>query len=190
MCDAYLQARINKSPKTKLLKGRLERDDKGSRVVKTMYFRHYLHVKIPRHRMALTGLLLSDHILAIEQLRRATRNRPRYPRHLRICRLCKNDVEDPIHALLICVGSEQLVTLRKQFIQDLISKAPYLKNSSVLTDPEELFRRVYADKKLVDTLARYSYKMLDIFKAVPILLLDLPDQQDASDTECSSDSDD
>ncbi|KLO05044.1 hypothetical protein SCHPADRAFT_839832 [Schizopora paradoxa] len=190
MCDAYLQVLIDKSPKTELLRGRLERDDKGNYIVKTMHFRHYLYVKIPRHWMALTGLLLSDNILAMEQLRRATRNRPRYPQHLRICRLCKNDIEDPIHALFVCIGSEQLISLRKQFIKDLISKASYLKTSQCMANPKELFECIYADKRLVETLARYAFRMLKIFNAVPLFLPDLPDHLSDTDAENSSDESD
>lgn len=133
-----------------------------------MHFRHYLHVKVPKHRIALTRLLLSDHSLAIEQLRRGTRTRPYYPRHLRLCRFCLADIEDPIHALLVCDANEDLSELRRDAMNNFLSRAPYLKNSQSMTNPQELFRRLYSDKKLVDSLARFAYRVLAIFDSVPM----------------------
>lgn len=63
-----------------------------------MKFREYLSIPCPAHRKALTRLLLSDHRLALEELRR--RGRP--PRHNRLCRFCPIQVEDPPHALFHC----------------------------------------------------------------------------------------
>ena len=49
--------------------------------------------------MAYTKYRLSDHNLAIEQGRRKN---PKIPRDLRICPLCRDEVENETHFLLIC----------------------------------------------------------------------------------------
>jgi hypothetical protein len=59
------------SPKLYLLQGRLELEKDKPPQHKTLWFRHYLQVPTVAHRRALTCLLLSDHSLAIEQLRRS-----------------------------------------------------------------------------------------------------------------------
>ncbi|KAF6744426.1 hypothetical protein DFP72DRAFT_929300 [Ephemerocybe angulata] len=74
----------------------------------TLKMRLYLHnVIIPAHRTALTRLLCSDHILAVEMYRRvkcpkcyeiAQNNRP--------CRYCYAPTESEIHALFLCAGSD------------------------------------------------------------------------------------
>ena len=60
----HLQQLIDNSPKSYLLMGRMERDDKGKLTHKTMHFRHYLKVEDYNHRKAITHIVLSCHFLS------------------------------------------------------------------------------------------------------------------------------
>lgn len=59
-----------------LLTDRMEMDG-GRLVKKVIEFRHYLRVTVPKHRRALTHIVLSCHFLAMERLR--WRKRHIYP---------------------------------------------------------------------------------------------------------------
>ncbi|KAJ7028809.1 hypothetical protein C8F04DRAFT_902166, partial [Mycena alexandri] len=107
---AYLQWSIDDldAPKLYLLRGRLEPEKGGTAVLKTLQFRHYLNVVNPKHRKALTRLLLSSHGLALERLRWVELRRPRIDRNLRVCRFCKAEIESPEHAMLECDAQPDL----------------------------------------------------------------------------------
>ncbi|KAJ6506240.1 hypothetical protein C8R47DRAFT_930663, partial [Mycena vitilis] len=94
---------------------RLEPEKDSAPVQKTLQFRHYLNVVNPKHRKALTRLLLSSHCLALERLRWVESRRPRIDRNLRVCRFCKAEIESPEHALLECTAEADLVALRDDF---------------------------------------------------------------------------
>lgn len=53
---AHIDAAISAASKSKLLQGRLERDDDGHLSHQTIRSRHYLRVPIPDHRKALTRM--------------------------------------------------------------------------------------------------------------------------------------
>ncbi|KAF9016213.1 hypothetical protein BDZ89DRAFT_1094556 [Hymenopellis radicata] len=70
-------------------------------------------VQNPEHRRALSRLVSSNHRLAVEVLRRGDGQRRRpVPREWRLCRFCREEVEDEVHALL-------LVSLRAGFWTEL-----------------------------------------------------------------------
>jgi hypothetical protein len=97
---SWLDSEIESSVCLHLLHGHLEPvEDKPPRKV-IISFRHYLEVPIPKHRLALTRLVLADHPLAVEQLRRASRYHPPVPCDDRLCRLSKQHVETPEHVLV------------------------------------------------------------------------------------------
>ena len=111
--DVLLQAELEKS--SRRLELLLHRS-----VTKTRTLRPYLKVLIPAHRKALTRLLLSDHTLAVETLRRGERYRRRVERRdERLCRFCHSAVEDEGHALLVCEGDAELVRLRQELVDNL-----------------------------------------------------------------------
>ncbi|KZV81442.1 hypothetical protein EXIGLDRAFT_572530, partial [Exidia glandulosa HHB12029] len=105
----HLQGLVTASTKLDLLHGRSVFSSNIITKSPVMEFRAYLRVANRTHRQALTQLLLSDHCLAIEMLRRPSRSRSLLtPRVLRLCRFCLADVEDPIHALFVCTASQDL----------------------------------------------------------------------------------
>lgn len=72
-----------------------------------------LVVTVPDHRHAITRLILGDHPLVLEQLRRCTRYHAAVPRHLRLRRLFALYVESPEHVLMSCIAHPRLVAFRE-----------------------------------------------------------------------------
>ncbi|KAJ7254215.1 hypothetical protein C8J57DRAFT_945698, partial [Mycena rebaudengoi] len=86
-----------------MLVGRLEMDScSGTFVKKSLDFQHYLGIKAPEHRRALTRMILSSHSLAVERRRRKERRKPVVPKQWRLCRFCYVHIEDPAHAMFVC----------------------------------------------------------------------------------------
>ncbi|KAJ7017778.1 hypothetical protein C8F04DRAFT_891655, partial [Mycena alexandri] len=107
--DTDLQRDINHLVKTHLLRNRLEMGKDRSLALAPRRLRHYLTVvAAPAHCNALTGILLSDHLLSIERLRYSTRYRDPVPRNFRLCRLCWGSVKDEVHALFDCTTEQHL----------------------------------------------------------------------------------
>ncbi|KAJ7456855.1 hypothetical protein B0H11DRAFT_2243748 [Mycena galericulata] len=119
--DADLQFDVDFLQKTHLLRNRLETVEETLTLV-TRRRRHYLTmVMIPAHRKALTRLLLSDHNLSVERLRYPARYRLAIPREERLCRFCRDGVEDEVHSLLECEGSSRLMEMRVHITFSLVT---------------------------------------------------------------------
>lgn len=122
--ERLIRNTLNESPKTWMLKDRVEYTGRGRTDKSPLMLRHYLRLTtIPSHRIAFTRILLSCHTLAVERLRWATRARPQsVPRDERLCRLCVEEgimaVEDEVHALLRCTSNARLVELREKMWDD------------------------------------------------------------------------
>ncbi|KZV79567.1 hypothetical protein EXIGLDRAFT_706831 [Exidia glandulosa HHB12029] len=112
LAKSALREEVNNSPKLELLRHRVEFSAKGRAESPVLLFRSYLKIRDGALRHALTRLLVSDHRLSIEILRRAP---VPVPREERLCRFCIAAVEDPIHALFECDCSLELVVLRRDF---------------------------------------------------------------------------
>lgn len=159
----HVQDVIDTSSKGSLLHGRLHIDENGAAAPEPIAFRLYLTVVAPKHRKALSGMLLADSRLAETQLRYAdTRGRrKRIPHDWRLCRLCMNDVEDTLHALFVCGGSNDLLALRANLWEKCAveSTAHGLQRLT----PREAFHRMLLDTHLVPILAKYCYDVLAVF---------------------------
>ncbi|PBK89310.1 hypothetical protein ARMGADRAFT_936172, partial [Armillaria gallica] len=70
----------------------------------TLSFKSYLDLPIPAHRKAITHLVMSSHLFAVEVLRWRERYRKLVLRKWHLCRFCMLSVEDEVHALLSCTG--------------------------------------------------------------------------------------
>jgi ribonuclease HI len=155
-----------KSPKMYLLQGRLEpQKDKPAKRM-TLHFRHYLLVPTTPHRKSLCRLLLSDHCLALEQLRRS--QGPYIPREHRLCRFCTNAIESPEHALLECTASSDLVLLRNMFVERIRVEMPVFSSPHVSLTSLECLKALVANRPTIALLAKYTHDALLIFDACPI----------------------
>ena len=137
-------------------------------VHQSMCFHPYLHVLIPSHRKSLTQLLLCDHILAEVVLRYSERHCPSIPHHWWLCRFCKNDVENPCHALFACDGSEQLLILRKDFFASIFQVAPEVQRYSSY---QHLLGLALRNQVAVEILAKYAHNVLEIYKSKDIYIV-------------------
>jgi hypothetical protein len=171
--EAWVDHEIENSARTKdLLVGRLEKDNETAKLVKkTVHFRHYLRVKTPEHRLALTRMVLSSHSLAVERRRWQERGKPVVPREWRKCRFCQDSVEDPAHALFICAHPE-LAQVRERFLTDLYAKIPEFQGA--FADAMDFFRAVLSKREVTPILAKLAFNILRIYDATPMLLLDGP----------------
>jgi hypothetical protein len=151
------------SPKMYLLQGRLELEEDKAPVPKTLHFRHYLRVMTVSHRKSLTRLLLSDHGLAVEQLRRI--HGPHVPREQRLCRFCLNAVESPEHALLECTASHELVRLRNAFVQRMQVEMPVFLSGFAPQGALLCLKALIANRTTIALLAKYTHDVLQIFDA-------------------------
>jgi hypothetical protein len=168
----WLQNEIDSSDKLYLLHGRLEpQKDEGPAQV-TSIMRHYLSmVKTQKHREALTSLLLSTHLLAVEVLRYVDHAYAPVPREDRLCRLCRKDVETPEHALISCDSSDELNQLRSVFLAKLFHDVPNLQRRMVELNETEFLKAVLFHRPTIALLAKYTYEVLEIFYAVPVFRL-------------------
>ncbi|KAJ7203348.1 hypothetical protein GGX14DRAFT_369705, partial [Mycena pura] len=172
---AYLQWSIDdpNSPKLFLLRGRLEPEKDSAPIQKELCFRHYLSVVNPKHRKALTRLLLSSHCLALERLRWVEHRRPRIDQNLRLCRFCKAEIESPEHALLQCTASADLVLLREDFMARMnndIKRLPALNSMPAL----EFFTLMISYRHTISLVAKYAFGVTEIFESTPMLSPALP----------------
>jgi hypothetical protein len=152
--------------------GRLEKDnDTGKLVKKSLDFRHYLRVKQPEHRKALTKLILSSHSLAVERRRWKERGKKVVPRQWRLCRFCYIYVEDAPHALFVCEHPE-LKVIRDTFLEKLNVEIPGVVKQ--FPDPLQLFRGLLPLRKITPVLAKLAYDVLKVFDSVPMLLVSEP----------------
>jgi hypothetical protein len=91
--EGYIQSELETSPRLYLLQNRLEPGKDCPASLKTLHFRHYLSVPNSVHRKALTSLLLSMHVLALEHLRWLEHHHPQVQWQWRLCHLCQSLVE-------------------------------------------------------------------------------------------------
>ncbi|KAF9025630.1 hypothetical protein BDZ89DRAFT_953613, partial [Hymenopellis radicata] len=118
-------------------------------------------VQNPDHRRALARLVASNHRLAVEVLRRGDGQRRRpIPREWRLCRFCRADVEDEVHALLVCNESGSLVCLRARFWSDLEAKDVSWKT---LRETREGFFILHALLSSERACARFGQYVSDVF---------------------------
>lgn len=125
----------------------------------TLRLRHYLSmVKTQKHREALTSLLLSTHLLAVEILRYGDHEQPREDdRSKRVCRFCKTEVENPKHALLACDASPEVMSLRAAFLDQLFKTVPTLRRLMYELDLIEFFKSMVYKRSTIPFVAKFAH---------------------------------
>ncbi len=170
----HLQRQIDASPRLYLLHDCLEPLEGAAPAYRALFFRHYLRVPTKKHRVALTRLILSDHCLAVEhwQLRRhASFFLPSIPREDRLCRLCLGSVETPEHALLLCMGSDEVVSARSKFFADLIPLFPSLPLAHVTPgSARRVLKTLIFTGSSINLVAKFVWEILQIFGATPMYI--------------------
>ena len=170
--EAHIDTSIQASTKGVLLCGRLEQNDEGALIHHSMHFHNYLYITIPEHCKTLTQLLLADHCLAEVQLRYAERHRPYVPHIWCLCRFCKNYVEDAPHALLACDGSEDLIALRRVFLETVFTLAPPLKGLLPSCTALHFFLHLMTFKSVLNCTAKYSHDVLLVYASKEMFVVD------------------
>ncbi|KAJ7106410.1 hypothetical protein C8R43DRAFT_1080688 [Mycena crocata] len=163
-CESDLQRQISNLAKTQFLKTRLEKDSRGNLVTVTLRFRHYLRLVNAPHRIAYTRFLLSDHKLAVEELRHGNRVWRFVEREFRLCRFCRTGVEDESHALLVCTGHDLLPRLRANFLRDVFVLRPELRLSVTTVAAHDFLLTLIGDRELTSRLAKFVYDVLTVFE--------------------------
>lgn len=132
----------------------------------TLALRPYLRVPLSSHRFALTRLILSDHRLASERGRWQEQGRAAIPDMLRLCRLCRTDIETPEHVLLVCEASATLLAARVQFLKDVYTILPSVRG---LRGTSEHVLKILITKPPVSSLlAAYAFKAMTVIEESPM----------------------
>jgi hypothetical protein len=164
--ESTIHAELNAYPRTRdLLPDRVVMVD-GKWEHKVMAFRLYLQVRNNKHKLALTHAVLSGHALAMERMRWAERYKPEVPRKWRLCRFCKDHLEDVIHALFVC-GHQPLVAIRGEFFHQLFTTHPELRG--VYSDPGLFSKDLLVKDKIIRLLGKLAYNILEVFYSEPML---------------------
>jgi hypothetical protein len=83
--------------------------------------------------------------------------------HETLCRFCHREVEDEVHALLVCDADAALLDLRVVFKQDIHALIPNFQRKS---DRFELLTDLLRNPHVAVCLAKYIYDVLNVFKVV------------------------
>ncbi|PBK98450.1 hypothetical protein ARMGADRAFT_920169 [Armillaria gallica] len=137
---------------------------------RTLSRRSYLSILIPAHRKALTRLLVSSHVLAVEVLRWTERYRPYIPRHWRLCRFCRVAVEDEPHVLLVCATAPGLACLRRKFVADVCGMCPQLHLAWDRLGIEDRLACLLQLPAAEPLFAQFVHHVFEIFRSVPVYI--------------------
>jgi len=158
-CESDLQQRIEESRRLPLLQLR-------SPSLKPLAFRHYLKIKAPHHRQALTRMLLGEHPLAVEMLRRTGRYDVPVPAPLRLCRFCREKVETEIHALTECEAQGELIDARREALES----CPSLPTICGIIDVVVVLHSDDTDN--LAAVGKLCYVVLRVYESAPIYIVD------------------
>jgi hypothetical protein len=165
--ETYIHTELKAYSRTRdLLPDRLFMED-GKWVHKVLAFRLYLRVRNHKHRVALTHAVLSGHALAMERMRWSERYKAQIPMKWRLCRFCKDHLEDAIHALFVC-DHQPLVELRNIFYTNLFSTLPALHDANY-TDPGLFFKDLLIKPEIIGLLGKLAYDIFEVFYSEPMV---------------------
>jgi hypothetical protein len=167
--EEWLQQEVDKSDKLYMLHGRREPQKDKPAVQKPLYMRHYLSmVTTASHREALTSIMLSTHLLALERLRYVDHAHQPVPRHERFCRFCTTEVESPEHALLECRASTVVLSLREAFLIKLFRAVPKLQDKMAQLTSVEFLKAVIYQRSTIVLVGKFVHEVLQEFYTVPM----------------------
>lgn len=170
----WLQSEIDFSDKLYLLHGRREPQTDRNPAQVTSCVRCYLIlVKTQKHREAITSVMLSAHLLAVEVLRYVHHEHQPVPRWDRLCRFCKTEVEKPGHALITWLSMEKVVNLRAIFLGELFSALPEMQGWMAELCNAEFLKAIICARSTAVLVAKFMFEVLELFYSVPVFRLDV-----------------
>ena len=128
-------------------------------------------VKTQKYPEAITSVLFSTHLLAVEILRYVNYAYQPVPRSDRLCRFCKSEVETPKYVLISCKSSDLVVGLRTVFLGKLFSDLPYLQQRMAELSYTEFLKANFHPRSTIALVAKFAFDVLKIFCAVPMFRL-------------------
>ncbi|KAK7684313.1 hypothetical protein QCA50_012637 [Cerrena zonata] len=165
----HLQQTVDLAIRLPILQLRLDPLGEGEKFPRkhVLLFRKYLEIPTLKHRRALTRLLVGEHPIAIERLRRDN-----IPREWRICRYCQRRgvVEDEAHILLECISSHALEDCRLQFISSMAGLLPLVTRRTPHREHRlSLIIQALACKETLGHVAGFVADVFDILEVTPPL---------------------
>ncbi|KAF5377477.1 hypothetical protein D9615_005367 [Tricholomella constricta] len=130
----------------------------------------YLKIPDPQHRHALTRLLLSDHLLAVEQLRCHRFSRGRIEQHHRLCCFCHLAIEDEVHTLFGCRSNDRLLSARDRFLDTLFHHNPRLCVLFLSAPATQFVDFPVNHTKTLKPFAAYVHQIFAIYDEVPMCI--------------------
>ena len=128
-------------------------------------------VKNQKQGEAITSVVLSTHLLAVEILRYVDHAYQPVPRSDRLCRFCRSEVETPEHALISCESSDLVVGFRTVFLGKLFSDLLYLQQQTAELSNTEFLTAIIHPRSTIVLVATFAFDVLGIFYAVPVFRL-------------------
>ncbi|KAE9385459.1 hypothetical protein BT96DRAFT_892074 [Gymnopus androsaceus JB14] len=151
-----------------LLKLRKEPLENNKMVYKTACMRTYLEsIENHRHCKALTRLLVGDHSLAVVRLTWTDNHRMMVPHDERVCRFCKEAVETPEHALLVC-RHIPLAERRQQFLAEFYASQPRAIVLRSDMDPIAYTAYLASCRSSFSIFAKWVFEVLKIYDSCPL----------------------
>ncbi|KII83516.1 hypothetical protein PLICRDRAFT_148104 [Plicaturopsis crispa FD-325 SS-3] len=169
-CETSLQLTIDTSPKTVLLRNRVEKGDDGSLKAVPLHFRDYLRAPAVHHVKAVTRWLTGDSPLAVDVLRNAVRGREPVPRVWRLCRFCHAEVEDAAHIFLTCGVNEELVLLRKEFLESAYAGDDALRVLSLRIAAQDMIHTLVARRSLRNQLGKFVWNIGELLSVQDVFI--------------------
>jgi hypothetical protein len=160
---------LSSSSKTRLLPYRVKIDGRtGLHVhVSNKLATYFSLIRIPSHRLAYFRFITSNHRLAVEVLRWERSGADYIPEQWRLCRFCQSDIENEVHAFMICGGSPDLLDARSVLFTDLYAIDPDLR---LLLDPQTFMITVLRRSDTIVRVAKYVHMLHSIFTSTPVIV--------------------
>ena len=102
----------------------------------------------------------------MERMRWAEHYKDQVPKKWRLCRFCKDHLEDIIHALFVC-NHPPLQQIRSVFFKKFFTTYPELQG--VYDDPGLFFKDLLVKEKTIGVLGKLAYDILEVFYSEPML---------------------
>ncbi|KAJ7168282.1 hypothetical protein C8R43DRAFT_877166 [Mycena crocata] len=162
-----LEADVSASTRLYMLHDRFEplEDEPPKKII--LLLRHYLLLVVnARHRKALTRLLVSQHLLAVERMRYNRRGQKvQVPWDERVCRFGCNVPETVEHAMFFCTQSLDLLDTRKAFIQVILPCEPKIQ-SIAPWNATSILKSIIFRRDTVCRVVKYAHKVFAIYNTV------------------------